>query len=108
MELNTTQYNRLKDHCIMVSKLRYCSDVHHIYYYNIIFGEKISLKRESTKFGTSTRNIWVNVHQISLTHRQRYEPDLNSDDTKFFNISLYANAKLSNHLRKSYACMNDD
>ena len=63
MELNTTQYNRLKDHCIMVSKLRNCSDLHHIYYDNIIFGKKISLTKESTKFGMSKKNIWVNVHK---------------------------------------------
>ena len=47
----------------MVSKLRYFSDLHHIYYDNIIFGKKISLTKESTKFGTSKKNLWINVHE---------------------------------------------
>ena len=43
-----------------------------------------------------------------LTHRQRYEPAVNMDDNKFFNISSYANAKLFNHLRKSFAHLNEN
>ena len=63
MELNSTQFNRLKGNCIIVSDLRINSEFNHIYYDNVKMGNKVSHTKESKKFGTSKKNEWLNVHK---------------------------------------------
>ena len=63
MELNSTQYNRFKDNCILVASLRICSDTNHVYYNSVAFGSKVSVTKESSKFGTNHRNMWINLNK---------------------------------------------
>ena len=63
MELNTTQYNRLKENCIMVSNLRVDSELNHIYYDKVTFGKKTSLTKKKKNIGTDKNNLWINVHK---------------------------------------------
>ena len=55
MELNTTQYKRLKDNCIILSGLRIDSSSNHIYYDNIKMGKKISVTKETKNLEVQRR-----------------------------------------------------
>ena len=101
MELNTTQYNRLKGNCIILSGLRIHSQSNHIYYDNIKMGSKISVTKENKKFGTSKKNVWLNVHKtksrLVLIVAPKVEYVQQFPDTHIFGTVLtYNNSKTNN------------
>ena len=63
MELNTTQYSRLKGNCIILSGLRVNSDSKHVYYDKLKMGAKISVTNENKKFGSLKKNVWLNMNK---------------------------------------------
>ena len=61
LELDMVQYNRLKEHCIHLSKIRLNKMKNVIFYDWIRYGEKVSTTKQHLRCSGNKRSRWINM-----------------------------------------------